>query len=444
MSSFAPLLITLPLVPSHQGRGNELLDSLSLPAGFRSARRSTLHYHSEMKRMHTYSTLDKSRLDVLIYSHDGRGLGHVSRGVTLGITFRRLFPKLKVLFVSGSKQTSTLIGSCPLEWIKLPSYETLLIRGEAKGRIGDTNIKNCYLGPARANILESIIVNFKPRCVLVDHEPLGKREELLPALKLTQGTDTTWLLGIRAVIGEVAGLMSALSKNIFKTHYHSLLWYGDDHILGPDLVKSVEEYFETRPIVAGYISRFAEMKHWSAYISERYAGTIAIPWLSENSLALLASLARALVEIGERYGKWIIFTDIHELKKVAHNVKRQFEGIAHCVVENVSDQYLAALANSRTAMVYGGYNSLTDIMAANVPAVVIIRSANDKEQEEHVNKIIQAKGRLMVALTESEISWKKLHAALETQLNADIEGGGEVQLNGSEKAVRTIVDILGL
>jgi predicted glycosyltransferase len=186
------------------------------------------------------------------------------------------------------------------------------------------------------------------------------------------------------------------------------------------------------------------MKHWSSYSSERYAGTIAIPWLSETSLALLEALARALDEFGERYGRWKIFTDIHELKKVANDVKRQFEKNPHCVVENVSDQYLAALANSRVAMVYGGYNSLTDIMAANVPAVVIIRSVNDKEQEEHVNKIIQAKGRLMVSLTETEITWKKLLAALETQLNVNTEGGREVQLKGSENAARTIVDILGL
>jgi len=393
--------------------------------------------------MRVRSTLDKSRLDVLIYSHDGRGLGHVSRGVTLGMTFRRLFPQLKVLFVSGSKQTSTLIGSCPLEWIKLPSYETLIIQGEAKGRIGDTNIKNCYLGPARANILESIIVNFKPRCILVDHEPLGKREELLPALKLTRGTDTIWLLGVRAVIGEVASMMSALSKNIFKAHYHSLLWYGDDHILGADLVKRVEASFATRPIITGYISRFLEMKHWSSYTSEKYAGTIAIPWLSETTLSLLEPLARALDEIGERYGRWKIFTDIHELKKVAEDIQRRFDKIPHCVLENVSDQYLAALANSRVAMVYGGYNSLTDIMAANVPAVVIIRSVNDKEQEEHVNRIIQARGRSMVSLSETEITWKKLHAALEAQLNVNTGGGREVQLNGSENAARIIVDILG-
>ena len=81
-------------------------------------------------------SIDKSRLDVLIYSHDGRGFGHVSRGVTIGMALRRLFPGLKVLFVSGFKQTATLVGSCPLEWIKLPSYETQIIAGNQKAGWG--------------------------------------------------------------------------------------------------------------------------------------------------------------------------------------------------------------------------------------------------------------------------------------------------------------------
>ncbi|MFC1856696.1 hypothetical protein ACFL9U_01570 [Thermodesulfobacteriota bacterium] len=394
--------------------------------------------------MHRPSTLDKSRLDVLIYSHDGRGLGHASRGVTLGMTLRRLFPHLRVLFVSGCKQTATLIGSCPLEWIKLPSYETEIIGGKAKGRIGDTNLKNCYLGPARANIIESIIVNFKPRCVLVDHEPLGKREELLPSLKLTQGTDTIWFLGVRAVIGEVAGIWSELSKNIFKEYYHSLFWYGDENILGPGILDTIEEYFGTRPKATGYISRFMEMKNWSSYPSERYAGTVAVPWLSETSLAFLESLCKALHEIGERYGRWKIFTDVDHLKKVDNNLKRQFEKISSCIIENVSDQYLGALAHSRVAVVYGGYNSLTDILAVNVPAVAVIRSVNDKEQEEHVYKIIQSRGDQIYALAESGISWKKLYEAIEKQLNVEAQGSSQVKLNGAEFTARSIVEILGL
>jgi len=389
------------------------------------------------------SSLDKSRLDVLIYSHDGRGLGHVSRGVTLGMTLRRLFPKLRVIFLSGFKQTAMLVGSCPLEWIKLPSYETMIVQGSSRGRRGNSNIKNCYLGPARANIIESIILNFKPRCILVDHEPLGKREELLPSLRLAKGTDTIWILGIRAVVGEVATIWSELSKNIFKHYYHSLLWYGDSNVVGEAIPDAIGQYFDTEPIITGYVSRFLELKHWASYSSERYGGTIAVPWLSEMSLTFLQNLHRALLEVGDHHGRWRIFTDLNKLEAESQKIKLQFDDLSACTIENISDQYLATLANSKVAMIYGGYNSLTDIMAAEVPSVVIVRDMNDKEQEEHVSKIIKTKPNLIYPLRESEVTWKALVEALERQLSVEIEEDQKISLEGSEVSAHKIVDLIG-
>lgn len=389
--------------------------------------------------------IDKSRLDVLIYSHDGRGFGHVSRGVTIGMALRRLFPKLKVLFISGFKQTATLVGPCPLEWMKLPSYETQIIEGKSKGRLGNTNIKNRYLGPARANIIESIITNFKPRCVLVDHSPPGKRDELLPSLRITKETDTIWILGIRAVVGEVAVIWSELSKNAFVEHYHSLLWYGDEKVLGNEIPHAIGQYFATNPIVTGYVSRFLEMRHWTPYDnSGKYAGTIAVPWLSETSLTFLENLYKALSELGEGYGRWKIFTDLKKIEAEAKNIKLQFDDIPYCTVENVSDRYLAALANSRVAIIYGGYNSMTDIMAAKVPSVVIVRGMNDREQEEHVRKISQLKPNLLYVLKESEADWQTLAEGLEKQLNIDVEVESEIMLNGAEVSAEKIVEPLEL
>jgi predicted glycosyltransferase len=378
--------------------------------------------------------IDKSRLDVLIYSHDGRGFGHVSRGVTIGMALRRLFPKLKVLFVSGFKQTATLVGSCPLEWIKLPSYETQIIAGKSKGRLGNTNIKNCYLGPARANIIESIITNFKPRCVLVDHDPPGKRNELLPSLRKTKAADTIWILGIRAVVGEVTAIWSAMSKNAFEEHYHSLLWYGDEKVLGNEIPNAIGQYFSTNPIVTGYVSRFLELKHWTPYNSGKYAGTIAVPWLSETSLTFLENLYKALSELGGSYGRWKIFTDLKKIEAEANNIKLQLDDIPYCSVENVSDRYLAALANSRVALIYGGYNSLTDIMAAKVPSVVVVRGMNDREQEDN----------LVYVLKESEAKWKTLAEGLEQQLNVEVGVESEIMLNGAEVSAGKIVEPLGL
>jgi len=359
------------------------------------------------------------------------------------MTLRRLFPELRVLFLSGFKQTAMLVGSCPLEWIKLPSYETSIIEGSSRGQRGNINIKNCYLGPARANIIESIILNFKPRCVLVDHEPLGKREELLPSLRLAKGTDTIWILGIRAVVGEVATVWSELSKNTFKDYYHSLLWYGDKHILGDGIPKAIGQYFHTEPIITGYVSRFQELKHWASYSSERYGGTIAVPWLSELSLTFLQNLHRALLEVGDHHGRWRIFTDLNKLEAEDQKIKLQFDDLSACTVENISDQYLASLANSKVAMIYGGYNSLTDIMAAKVPSVVIVREMNDKEQEEHVSKISKAKPNLIYPLRESEVTWKALVEALERQLSVEIEEDQEISLKGSEVSAHKIVELLG-
>ena len=388
------------------------------------------------------STLDKPRLDILLYAHDGRGLGHASRGVAIGMALRRLYPGLKVLFVTGCKQTTSLIGPSPLEWMKLPSYETKIIEGSATGVLGNTNIKNCYLGPARAKIIESIIVNFKPRCVLVDHEPLGKREELLPSLKLTKGTNTDWILGVRGVIGKVATVWSESARKTFKKYYRSLLWYGDEGVLGVGAPEMIGEYFATNPIVTGYISRFLEMKQWRHYSSEVYAGTIAVPWLSEVSLTFLESLYRVLLEVGDRYGKWKIFSDLNKLANEANNIKLQFENLSCCVLENISDHYFATLANSRVAIIYGGYNSITDILAAGIPAVVIVRSMNDKEQEEHVQKIIKAKDSLIHAINETEIGWQMLYEALERRLELKVGLDREVKLDGSEVAARTIVEML--
>jgi predicted glycosyltransferase len=389
--------------------------------------------------------IDKSRLDVLIYSHDGRGFGHVSRGVTIGMALRRLFPKLKVLFISGFKQTATLVGPCPLEWMKLPSYETRIIEGKSKGRLGNANIKNCYLGPARASIIESIITNFKPRCVLVDHDPPGKRDELLPSLKITKETDTIWILGIRAVVGEVATIWSELSKNAFMEHYHSLLWYGDEKVLGKEIPHAIGEYFATNPIVTGYVSRFLEMRHWTPYDnSGKYAGTIAVPWLSLTSLTFLQNLNKALFELGEGYGRWKIFTDLKKIEAEAKNIKLQFDDIPYCSVENVSDRYLASLANSRVAVIYGGYNSMTDIMAAKVPSVVIVRGMNDREQEEHVRKISQLKPNSINVLKEAEANWNTLAEKLEKQLNIDVAVESEIRLNGAAVSAEKIVEPLEL
>ena len=212
--------------------------------------------------------------------------------------------------------------------------------------------------------------------------------------------------------------------------------------MGDQIPHTLAQYFSTDPIVTGYVSRFLEMQHWAPYHSEKHAGTIAVPWLGETSLALLQNLSEAIYDLGERFGRWKIFTDLKKIETEASKIKSQFDAIPYCTVENVSDQYMAALSNSQVAITYGGYNSLTDIMAARIPSVVIVRGMSDREQEEHVRKISQVKPNLIFALKEDAVNRKTLAEGLERQLNVEVAGEDEIMLNGAEVAAKKIVESL--
>jgi len=375
------------------------------------------------------------RLDLLIYAHDGRGLGHVSRSIAVGAAVRRLFPELKILLITGCKQTDSLIGPVPLDWIKLPSYKKMVINGKPVGSVGHTNFKNSYLVQSRATLIQAIVEEYRPRCVLVDHEACGKRSELVPSIKLE--TDTQWILGLRGIIGQVEDVWSDLATSIFKRHYCALLWYGDESVLGHKTLGTIKERLDIWPFVTGYVSRLREMMHWfdiSYDLRDKpYAGTIAVPWDSEASASVLNSLYRALYNMGDRYGEWQIFLNFGQ------NI---FKDLPFCTVQDLGPGYLTALANSKTAVVYGGYNSIIDVLSVNIPAVVLLREVDDMEQQEHVKKISALKSTSLFSISESEVDSDRLQKALTRQLQVSALGDSGLNLDGAATAAQKVAEYI--
>lgn len=376
------------------------------------------------------------RLDFLIYAHDGRGLGHASRGIAIGMAIRRLYPKCKTLFVSGCKQASALIGSAPLDWIKLPSYETRVIQGQAEGADGDSKFYKSVLGQLRTEMLASIVKIFKPRFVLVDHAPSGKREELHRALEETKDTDTRWGLGLRGIIGDDKDVWSDYSVQLFKQYYHSILWYGDTNVLGHDYLNMVERHFGVKPVETGYVSRLRETRYLLVLEKEPIAGTIAIPWGSDTTWAFVRNIHSALAAIDDRYGRWCLFVP----REKKDTIQEFFKSLSFCTVEEVSERYVPSLLNSKVAMLYAGYNSLTDVMAAQISSVVLLRDVEDKEQEDHLARLLPFTKESIHILRESETDAVTLQAALERQLHAPVWKGQTINIHGAEVAASVLAE----
>lgn len=383
------------------------------------------------------------RLDLLVYCHDGRGLGHVSRSVGIGLAMRRLFPQRRVLLVSGSRFTGELIGAGGLDWIKLPAYETEVIDGRSRGVAGKSKFSDQELGLLRAADLAHLVGLYRPRLVLVDHSPQGKHRELVPALSAAP-TDTKWILGVRGVVGDVKQVGTALAADLFRKYFSSLFWYGDSQILGKEIKDRLGRFYDTSVEECGYVQRLSELPQPSIIHQEpRLAGTVAVPWRGESTEHYLQCLATALERLGPETGLWKIFLDISAMGESLCQLVNRISSIPWCEIEVPGLAYLDSLRRSRMAIVYGGYNSLTDLLYFKIPALVVMREMKDLEQQIHLAVLQKATGEQFSTVSESDVSEEVLVRLLHKKLHQN-QGGFEpiVKTDGAAHAATCLEKML--
>lgn len=381
----------------------------------------------------------------MIYAHDGRGLGHASRSIGVGMALRRLFPELKVLFVTGCRFSQELIGAAPLDWLKLPSYETTVEGGRSRGIAGRSMYSDGELGRLRAKELLHLVQLYRPRLALVDHTPQGKHKELVQALSAGNALDTIWVLGVRGVVGEVPQARSELAATLFAEHYHSLLWYGDSTVLGPSHCRLLHRQYGIEPVECGYVLRLAEYGFWNNRLpvpAARPAGTIAIPWLGEESLRFLASLAKALKKIPESYGCWYLFIDTGTDPGSKKIIGELFREVTNCRIEPPGGNYAATLLHSKTAVVYGGYNSIMDILHVRIPALIVYREMADEEQQVHLQRLVGVTGENVTMISESRINGEELEGLLVNNLGRKKAAPGTIGTDGASRAAQYLHRLL--
>jgi len=386
------------------------------------------------------------RADILLYAHDGRGLGHISRSVAIGLAVCRLSPVLRVLLVTGGAQTQELIGAAPLDWLKLPAYQTDVVAGRSRGIDGKSGYRDSELATIRAEHIRQIVKLYRPRLVLADHSPQGKHKELQLSLEDVEiKKHTRWLLGMRGVIGRVKQTYSDLAIELFKQNYSNLLWYGDSTVLGTEHCQNLNSQFSTKAVECGYVSRLTELKYLAGSRGEKNTGpdcTISVPWAGEMTHQFLELLAKFLEnnDTGHRIFRLFLGDDI------AWEAKKRFEHLARCRVEPFGSTYPDTLVHSQHAIIYGGYNSLVDVIAAGKPALVILRNMQDQEQQQHLAALADKLPDNLFIVEEQDcvdspiLLEQKLLRLLSSR--DDRRQAAEINLSGAESAARFLVSSL--
>ncbi len=179
--------------------------------------------------MLNWTTHKTKNVPVMMYSHDGFGLGHIRRNYLIA---RRMVTEIMnshVLMVTGCIVPPFSYLPKGVDFVKLPSIlkvdngtwqqRTLGMDGRDFRQLRSTFIREC------AQIL-------KPQVLLVDYTPTGVWDELVPTLKMLKERKPSpkIILGLRDILDTPKRTMdiwkSEGAYDVIKEYYDKILVYG--------------------------------------------------------------------------------------------------------------------------------------------------------------------------------------------------------------------------
>ena len=190
----------------------------------------------------------------LFYSHDGLGLGHLRRNLSVATALAELAPKASILVATSAEEAQRFPIPPTVDILKLPGLRKVDNGHYAPRRL---NVPWRDVRSVRASLLLAAVNSFRPTVVLVDKHPLGVGGELEPALERTRAAGAGAVLGFRDVLDDPAAVHAEMrERGLFAQiarYYDRVLVYGQ-----PDILDARREY--------GFPEEVAAMTRFCGYV----------------------------------------------------------------------------------------------------------------------------------------------------------------------------------
>ncbi len=198
----------------------------------------------------------KSTYNILMYSHDTYGLGHIRR--TLAIASQLLGPNVNILILTGSPIVGRFDFPPQIDFVRVPGMIKMTNEEYLPLSI---KINPRHALKIRQTIITSTAKAFQPRIFIVDKAPLGLKREIIPTLQWFKRChpQTHAILGLRDIMDDAASTKKDWEeKGVYDVleEYYSEIWvYGNQHFYDPIGEYDIPENISRKMIFTGYIPR---------------------------------------------------------------------------------------------------------------------------------------------------------------------------------------------
>lgn len=330
---------------------------------------------------------ESAAYNILMYSHDTYGLGHIRRTMAIANHLRDI--NTNVLILTGSPIAGRFHFPEQVDFVRIPGmikktnddYQSLSIRIDQEKALS-----------IRTNIILATARTFQPHLFIVDKEPLGLKKEVLPTLEwLKESSPSSFaILGLRDILDDAEVIQKDWQQRDIYSYLDRLydeIWvYGNQSIYDPIEMYKIPGQIHSKIQFTGYIPRKKLNPQIKVSVRKRYR------ILEDDSFILVTTggggdgyeVIDHYLAMHDYYPtslpfKTIIITGpfMPKAKSEELEARAKIHGIKTIPFDPRLEDLIAA-ADMVISM--GGYNTICEILTQQTPALIIPRETPRKEQ----------------------------------------------------------------
>lgn len=376
---------------------------------------------------------------IMVYSHDAFGLGNLRRMLAICKHLLHYWPELSILLVSGSPMIHEFRLPTGLDYIKLPCLN--------RGTAGTLCAK--YLGTSieetvalRSHLIQLAAVHFEPDLLLVDKKPTGLEGELAATLNDLKNKlpNSKCVLLLRDILDTPKKTVDEWVRwryyHTIKTYYDQILVVGMSAVF--DLVKAYRLPWSIAQKVryCGYIYKSSELVELPTVPSTNGSERLVLvtPGGGEDGYGLVShylsglnALQQALEPAAQTF-RSVIFCGPEMPLAQQRQLQQLAADCQGVTFKRFTNQVLSYLNAADVVVSMGGYNTTTEILSFQKPAVVVPRISPSQEQLIRATRF--AKKNWISMIHPDQVTGALLIQAVLCQLSTPLPPPDDIDFNG--------------
>ncbi len=323
-----------------------------------------------------------STYNILMYSHDTYGLGHIRR--TMAIASHLLGPGVNILILTGSPIVGRFTFPEGVDFVRIPG---MIKKSNSVYVPHSIKVNAKHALHIRRNIITATARAFDPKLFIVDKVPLGLKGEVEPTLRWFKKTrpNTKVILGLRDILDDAE---STIQEWMQREYYRALeelyseIWvYGTQQIYDPITEYRIPEAISRKMLFTGYIPRAVPAKHFGKRLEkndDRHkvvvttgGGGDGYPVL-DAYLRMIENNPNAPLKSTMISGPFLPLDMRDEIAARARSLGVLFTGFSRKIEKE--------MAKADIIVSMGGYNTVCETLSLKKPSLIIPRESPRMEQ----------------------------------------------------------------